>query len=194
MQGGNRFDLETIQTTSKRYRVYDLALQGANSNFLLTNQLPQADLRPLNFLKDDEDDAHEMELCLKGSTEVVQLVKARRGQGVFRQRVAGIEARCRLTGVDAPEYLRASHIKPWRKSDDREKLDGSNGLMLAPHVDMLFDSGLISFENDGTLIVSSKVEPRVLAAWGIRADFNAGSFNPQQCVYLEHHRTQELQS
>ena len=193
-QGGNRFDLETIKSTSNRYRVYDLALQGVKSNFILTNHLPQAEPRPRDFIKDDEDDAHEMELLLKGSTEVVQLIKARRGQGVFRQRVVNIEARCRLTGVDATEYLRASHIKPWRKSDDREKLDGNNGLMLAPHVDMLFDSGLISFENDGALIVSSKVDPRVLAAWGIRPNFNAGSFSPPQCVYLEHHRAEELQS
>jgi hypothetical protein len=187
-KGDNRFELETIATTSKRYRVYEQVLRRVKPNFVLTDHLPSSD-----FSKSDEDDEHEMELLRKGSTEVVQLIKARRGQGVFRQRVGDIDARCRVTGVDALEYLRASHIKPWRKCDDREKLDGNNGLMLAPHVDLLFDSGFISFENDGSLIISSKAEARVLEAWGVRADFNAGPFNPQQCVYLEHHRAEELQ-
>jgi hypothetical protein len=187
-KGDNRFDLETIKTTSKRYRVYEQILGREKPNFVISDRLPSQD-----FSKRDEDDAHEMDLVRKGSTEVAQLIKARRGQGVFRQRVGDIETRCRLTGVDAPEYLRASHIKPWRKSNDREKLDGNNGLMLAPHVDMLFDSGLISFENNGALLVSRKVEPQVLAAWGIRTNFNAGSFNRQQCIYLKHHRSEEFQ-
>jgi len=195
-KGSNQFDLDTINRASARYRVYELALDKAGTNFILTNELPQTESKLHDCVRnnDDDDDAHEVELLLKGSTEVIQLIKARRGQGVFRQRVAVVEAMCRLTRVDVLEYLRASHIKPWRKSDDREKLDGNNGLMLAPHVDLLFDSGLISFENDGSLIVSCKVDPQILAAWNVPVDFNAGAFNRQQCVYLEHHRTEELQS
>jgi hypothetical protein len=194
-QGDNHFDLETIRSSSRRYRVYDLALQKRDTAYFISNALPQEDHALGHCIDEhyDDDDAHEAELLLKSPTEVVQLVKARRGQGVFRERVGDIETRCRLTGVDILGYLRASHIKPWRKSDDREKLDGNNGLMLAPHVDMLFDSGLISFENDGSLIVSCNVDPRVLAAWKVPVDFNAGSFSPKQCVYLEHHRTEELQ-
>lgn len=87
-------------------------------------------------------------------TEREQLAKARVGQGLYRSRVELIEAGCRLTGVTDRRFLRASHIKPWSKSDSREKLDGNNGLLLAPHIDHLFDKGFISFEDNGRLLRS----------------------------------------
>lgn len=74
-------------------------------------------------------------------TDKVELIKARRGQGIFRRRVLATEPYCRLTGVSDPRFLRASHIKPWVVSDNNERLDGNNGLMLSPHVDHLFDGG-----------------------------------------------------
>lgn len=145
--------------------------------------------------KELEDDKHERELQnrgLSGPREIEQLVKARRGQGVFRENVESRELRCRVTGITNPRYLRAGHIKPWRISDDAEKIDGDNGLMLAPHVDHLFDQGMISFENDGTLIVSRKSDITVLEAWGIPMQLNVGPFTPQQCGYLEYHRKNVL--
>jgi putative restriction endonuclease len=83
-----------------------------------------------------------------------QLVLARRGQGRFRDAVTRIETHCRITGVNRPELLVASHCKPWRDADNAERLDGENGLLLTPSIDHLFDRGFISFENDGRLIVS----------------------------------------
>jgi hypothetical protein len=71
-----------------------------------------------------------------------QLVKARRGQGVFRSSVLLAETACRVTGVSDPRHLRASHIKPWRDSNNAERLSGANGLLLSPHIDHLFDQGL----------------------------------------------------
>ena len=88
--------------------------------------------------------------------------------------------------------MRASHIKPWRKSSDIEKIDGNNGLMLAPHVDFLFDRGFISFEDDGTLIVSTQIEDGALESWGIPSVVNVGMFSPEQAVYLKFHREHEL--
>ncbi|HEY5566297.1 MAG TPA: HNH endonuclease signature motif containing protein [Gammaproteobacteria bacterium] len=87
-------------------------------------------------------------------TEKSALILARRGQGLFKQRVRLLERRCRITGVDRIEHLRASHCKPWRSSDDGERLDGENGLLLTPTIDHLFDRGFISFEPDGKLLVS----------------------------------------
>ena len=92
-----------------------------------------------------------LQRTLEGPVEKLQLVKSRRGQGVFRDNVIQIEKYCRVTGVRAIEHLRASHIKPWAKSDDLEKVDGNNGLLLSPHVDHLFDRGWIRFEADGTM-------------------------------------------
>ena len=194
-RGNNCFDLVKIQQTSSRFRVYDSAIPGGRVNYLLTNQLPGQSANEELESIESENDQHEKELVQRshqGTTEILQLVKARRGQGVFRENVSALGSKCRLTGVNDLRYLRASHIKPWRKSTDQEKIDGNNGLMLAPHIDMLFDGGLISFKNDGTLIISDQIEPSVLSAWGISPKLNVGVFSPKQCVYLEHHRNEEL--
>jgi hypothetical protein len=122
-------------------------------------------------------------------TEKQQLVQSRRGQGKFRAAVLATEPRCRVTGVDVPELLRASHMKPWRDSDNRERLDGNNGLMLAPHVDLLFDKGLISFSDSGELLVSSKLPLTVLRRWAIDPSMTVGTFAPEQITYLRDHRT-----
>jgi len=47
-----------------------------------------------------------------------QLMKARRGQGVFRANVMLVEDGCRVTRVTDRKHLRASHIKPWRDAAD----------------------------------------------------------------------------
>jgi hypothetical protein len=94
------------------------------------------------------------------------LVEARIGQGRFRRDLVALWGRgevCALTGIDVPELLIASHIKPWRDSDDRERLDPCNGLLLAAHVDKAFDCCLLGFrEERGELIVS--LHPRVSSA------------------------------
>jgi putative restriction endonuclease len=84
--------------------------------------------------------------------------------------------------------LIASHIKPWRKSTDEEKLDQNNGLLLSPHVDRLFDSGLISFADDGQILCASEAIRKVMRRWGLDPDGNAGHFNPAQKEYLSFHR------
>jgi len=121
-------------------------------------------------------------------TEVVQLIKARRGQGLFKSRVELVEKGCRVTGLRRPQHLIASHIKPWRSANDTEKLDGYNGLLLSPHVDHLFDRQFISFTNAGRILVSPRLTPGVLATWSIDPEQNVGEFTPEQCRYLEYHR------
>jgi HNH endonuclease len=123
-----------------------------------------------------------------GDTEKQTLVTARRGQGVYRRNLESHEVACRVTGVTKLRHLRASHIKPWRLSNDFEKLDGNNGLLLSPHVDHLFDRGFISFTGSGQLLVSNKIGPDVLAAWGISEGQNCGDFREEQRDYLAFHR------
>jgi hypothetical protein len=115
----------------------------------------------------------------------------RRGQHLFRERVLQRERACRLTSVIDPAHLRASHIKPWAESNEYERLDPNNGLMLAPHVDHLFDRAYISFEDDGTLLVLNDDIDKLLRQWGINRERKLPTstpFNPQQCTYLAHHR------
>jgi len=123
-----------------------------------------------------------------GETQKKQLVQARRGQGIFKANVRLNEKVCRMTGVADATLLVASHIKPWSKSNDFEKLDGCNGLLLSPHVDRLFDRGLMSFKDDGTVLRSPLVPDHVWTAWALNDVDNVGKFAPAQCAYLAYHR------
>lgn len=130
---------------------------------------------------------------LDGDLEKIQLTKARRGQGIFKANVRLVEKSCRVTGVSNIKHLRASHIKPWSASSNTEKLDGYNGLLLSPHIDHLFDRGFISFKSSGALLISKKLNPKVLEQWSIEGH-NVGEFNQLQENYLEYHRDVVFQS
>ena len=123
-----------------------------------------------------------------GATQRTQLVFARRGQGIFRTNVRLIEKSCRVTGLAESRHLVASHIKPWRNSNDLEKLDGYNGLLLSPHIDHLFDKGFISFTDDGTLLTSQHLREQVLTKWHVEKAQDVGQFSSAQSSYLEYHR------
>lgn len=127
-----------------------------------------------------------------GATEKLQLIKARRGQGIFKSNVRLNEHACRVTGTSDIAHLRASHIKPWKVSSNFEKLDGCNGLLLAPHIDHLFDRGYISFCDDGQLLISSQLNDAVLASWCISLPSDVGVFSAGQCGYLQYHREHVL--
>ena len=92
--------------------------------------------------------------------------------------------------MDRPEHLIASHIKPWRESDNRERLFEGNGLLLTPTVDHLFDRGFISFENDGELLISPVAHEESMQKMGVITDHvvNVGSFAEPQREFLEFHR------
>ncbi|MCX5797000.1 MAG: HNH endonuclease [Elusimicrobia bacterium] len=123
-------------------------------------------------------------------TEKSAIIKARRGQGLFKQHVMEIEKECRITKVDNPVHLIGSHIKPWRDSSNEERLDGENGLLLTPSIDHLFDRGFISFENNGDVLVSRVADDVSLTRMGVRAGerVNVGGFTHQQRLYLDFHR------
>lgn len=122
------------------------------------------------------------------------VVLARRGQGLFKQRVMQIERACRITGVIREEHLRASHCKPWRDATNDERLDGENGLLLTPNADHLFDRGFIGFEDNGDVLVSPVAHTDSLARMGLSTSrvFNVGSFSQGQRRYLEFHRENVL--
>jgi len=119
------------------------------------------------------------------------LIAARRGQGVFRERIYDFEDRCRLTKVSNPVLLIASHMKPWCLcSSAEERLDGANGLLLTPNVDRLFDRGLVSFNDDGTLLISTRLDLEDFRLLGLHNDVekSSGSFQVRQIRYLSFHR------
>ena len=163
----------------------DLLFQLSREDVLLVNE----ELAPTTDQELEESIQYEiLAKGVQGNLEKVQLVKARRGQGIFRTNVRLIEKSCRLTGVRNKKHLRASHIKPWKDSNDSEKIDGNNGLLLSPHVDHLFDRGFITFQNSGDLIVSKELNPTVLGQWSLDKIENVGSFNKRQSEFMEFHR------
>jgi putative restriction endonuclease len=121
-------------------------------------------------------------------TQRLQLTKARIGQGLFRKRVLLLDGACRVTGVDDPRLLIASHIKAWKDADNGERISGFNGLLLSPHVDALFDQHLLTFGNEGSMHVHPSLKPDVLEKWSIDAAKRVGSFRPEQLAFLDHHR------
>jgi hypothetical protein len=115
------------------------------------------------------------------------------GQDYFRREVEEEEVchnRCIVTGVSEqkPSILIASHIKPWKDSDDDERMDGHNGLLLAPHIDKLFDKYLISFDDDGFIIQSKRLGKAVLSYWNLDTS-QKYILTPKQQGYLKHHRS-----
>lgn len=139
---------------------------------------------------------HEREKILRNEripeTEKHALVLARRGQGVFRERVQRFETHCRITGVSRAEHLRASHAKPWRDCSNEDRLNGENGLLLTPSIDHLFDRGFISFRNDGRLLLSPVAHLPSLAKMGVpvEREVDVGGFRAGQLKFLEYHRDQ----
>lgn len=121
-------------------------------------------------------------------TTAERLIQARVGQGLFRQNVLALYPQCPVTGVSMPELLRASHIKPWRDSSDEERLDPYNGLMLAPHVDVLFDKGYISFTDGGDIIIKDEQQVReVVKKFNIDESIKV-NLNKKTRFYLSWHR------
>jgi hypothetical protein len=124
-------------------------------------------------------------------TERESVVLARRGQGLFKRNVQQIETKCRITGVSRPEHLIASHCKPWRDCETyEERLAGENGLLMTPSIDHLFDRGLISFDNNGELLIAPVAHRDSLQRMGVPTERTArfGSFSHGQRAFLEYHR------
>lgn len=120
-------------------------------------------------------------------TEKQQLVKARIGQGVFRESLITMWGRCCVTGCDYVPILRASHIKPWRDSANDERLDKFNGLLLSPNLDALFDRGLISFRDSGEILISKRLSAPVRETLGCSFDAKV-LLVPEHTQYMAWHR------
>jgi len=96
------------------------------------------------------------------NTSAICEVEMRLVQGEFRtQLIKKYQGCCPLTQINKLNFLIASHIKPWSESNDKERLDVNNGILLSTHLDKLFDLGEISFDDDGNLLCKT-IETRDL--------------------------------
>jgi len=142
----------------------------------------------LSDLSYSEEEQLVVQDAILEETMKASLVLARRGQGKFRKRVEFFEGSCRVTGVTSSKLLIASHIKPWAISSNEERLNGHNGLFLSPHIDKLFDTGLMSFENNGAMLFSEALDLNVLERWNIDPTKKVKKFGQDQSYFLAQHR------
>ena len=132
---------------------------------------------------------------LPRTTEAEGLVVRRIGQDVFRRGLFEYwDGRCPMTGLDVPELLRASHIKPWAAcATDAERLDIFNGLLLAPHLDAAFDAGFITISADGTVRVSDVLPPGARSSLGLDKRLSVNGLHRGHDRYLPWHRSRIFQ-
>jgi hypothetical protein len=100
------------------------------------------------------------EISLKGRvrpTTYMTQIQARIGQGWFRDKLFNRWSGCSVTGLKNESVLRASHVKRWCDSNDTERLDVDNGLLLTANLDSLFEAALISFEDDGAMLIAPEL-------------------------------------
>ncbi len=134
-------------------------------------------------------EAHEPELDALSPTEREDVRKSRIGQGKFRKDLIDYWQTCAVTGCSEQRVLRASHIQPWRDSNNRERLDRFNGLLLAPHLDALFDAGLISFADSGQILRSTNLSSDNCRLLGIKDDLKLRTVDDRHKRFLSIHRS-----
>ena len=117
------------------------------------------------------------------------LVTSRIGQGEYRQQILRRwNFKCAVNGVSIKEILIASHIVPWRESNDQERLDVDNGLLLSPTYDALFDRYLISFDDNGQILLSKSMNKIDFSKLGITGKEKIDNLTLGNKKYLKRHR------
>ncbi|MCR6516445.1 HNH endonuclease [Clostridium sp. LY3-2] len=121
-------------------------------------------------------------------TDRQALIKTRVGQGKFRDKLLERSSCCELCGIDIKEMLVASHCKPWSESNDFERLDSNNGLLLCANHDKLFDKGFISFDDNGKIIIKSWINDNQMKLLKISEE-DSITIDKNQIKYIRYHRS-----
>lgn len=152
-------------------------LEYVESNY--RQQLDDSILRAEKMIKSD---------VMLSVTEKEAIIKSRVGQGLFRQRLLDYWEGCSVTQCHTYPLLMASHIKPWRKSDNTQRLDVFNGLLLTPNLDRLFDKGYISFDTKGFIICSDFLSSDDRKILGVDSSLRLVHIEDRHQPYLQYHR------
>ncbi|MCX2573643.1 HNH endonuclease [Pedobacter sandarakinus] len=97
------------------------------------------------LFNNEEGDVVEILASAAMVTEKQTLMLMRIGQGKYREDLIKIWGECSISKFPDVSLLVASHIQPWRKRVNQERIDPYNGLLLLPNYDKVFDKGLIKF-------------------------------------------------
>lgn len=166
----------------------------------LAASLPQVGPKPESFNPDQDEvpltddlkaelSTSELELA---ATEAPRVVRERIGQQRYRKCLEQLwDGKCAVTGVSEPCLLRASHAKPWNKCETgKERLSPFNGFLLNGALDALFDKFLISFADDGSILLAPSLKPEELAAVGITPELRIHGIRSEHLSFLSYHRAQ----
>lgn len=137
--------------------------------------------------QNEEENINYNELCR--TTEIQLTRKERRGQAFFRSHLLMNSSGCKICGVKRKELLIASHIRPWKDSNDEQRLDTNNGFLLCPNHDKLFDKGFISFKADGSILISSRIKISELEKLNIDENIKIKNLSEATKKYLNYHNT-----
>lgn len=162
--------------------IFPLRLKDSDAKF---SKLPSA----TNEKQELEEEFIEIQQIVNLSithTEKERLIKARVGQGKFKKLLIKRDCKCALCGVTDPRLLIASHIRPWSASTNEERLDANNGLLLCPNHDALFDKHLITFSEQGKIVISQTLDETMKMFLNINNGMRVG-LNEKQLVYMKDH-------
>ncbi|QGZ31151.1 HNH endonuclease [Stutzerimonas stutzeri] len=186
-----RFDLDIVdyfQITSGREIQFPQALAEIVRPVVLENPESSFIVTVLDADEQEDGQAGSKQDMANLSTSRATTVMARVGQQKFRKQLMKFWGdACALSGVNEPRLLVASHIVPWCQSEADVKLDPFNGLLLAPHYDRLFDQGMISFKDDGSILLSSTAE-NLPPEFGLSTTMKLRKLDPKHLPYLAAHR------
>ncbi|MBD8790926.1 HNH endonuclease [Pseudomonas syringae] len=206
---GNRVDVQIVELRrpilrDEVFAAFIAGLDGDASPSIFTrvgtlNQIYMSHLshRVGKYLLEGIDEIAEFDdlLITNGSDRKVAkttreaIIQARVGQGQFRTSLLTVwNGRCALTGIENRDLLVASHIEPWCLADNASRLSPDNGLLLATHIDRLFDRGFISFADDGALLISPKLTEYELAVFSLDKFKGISKLSLGNRYYLKKHR------
>ena len=192
----SEFHFEFIEKASKKYEKLNKTSQSKYTPELIyyleavfEEDIPKPSydrFSPSNPIQEIEDYRESYETLSETERETV--VQSRVGQGRFRSKLINYWRECALTGCQTIKILRSSHIKPWRDSNNQERLDVYNGLLLVPNLDSLFDKGLITFDDNGKIIISDLLDTNEREKLGISSKMRIQKIEEAHKKYLEYHR------
>jgi len=161
------------------------------TNLVLRRKFQIEDNLQLEDVKQIENELNSIITLEK--TEKETIIKSRIGQSAFKKALLTIEKKCRLCGVRDERFLVASHIKPWSESNNQERLDVNNGLLLCPNHDALFDKRYISFDETGKVMVKKSLDATTKMFLNI-SDNMSINLDERQQIYMEWHREKFLEN
>lgn len=180
-----KLDPRTVQNHNIELNMYLKALISDEipiPSYVIPSDIPQDRIISLSNNNNSEIKTPSYETTETQSKQTVRI-----GQQIFRKNLIKKHGQaCMLCGLTNNSLLRASHIKPWDDSNNIERLDHSNGLLLCANHDALFDSGLISFDDNGYLLISYKLSDADQRA--LKLSKKKFEFVKEKQPYIQWHR------